>query len=127
MTSLNHPNSLIKLNVGGEVFFTYYNTLYGSRYFRQLLNNMRRVREMIIYKDIIFLDRSKDIFKYVLQFLRNGHLNVDRKDGDFFQDLIEEADFYGIKDLSIYAQCKLEEIEEEEKEEEEEDDEDYYL
>ncbi|CEI89697.1 hypothetical protein RMCBS344292_04046 [Rhizopus microsporus] len=85
---------------------------------------MRRVREMIIYKDIIFLDRN--IFKYVLQFLRNGHLNVDRKDGDFFQDLIEEADFYGIKDLSIYAQCKLKEIEEE-KEEEEEDDEYYYL
>jgi hypothetical protein len=53
-------------------------------------------------------------------------LNVDRKDGDFFQDLIEEADFYGIRDLYIYAQCKLKEIEEEEEEEEEED-EVYYL
>ncbi|ORE06685.1 POZ domain-containing protein [Rhizopus microsporus var. microsporus] len=119
MPSLNHPNSLIKLNVGGEFFYTYYSTLYGSRYFRQLLNNMRRVREMTIYKNIIFLDRSKDTFRYIIQFLRNGHLNVDRKDGDFFQDLIEEADFYGIKDLRIYAQCKLEEIEEEEEDEDE--------
>ncbi|RCH92770.1 hypothetical protein CU098_010333 [Rhizopus stolonifer] len=104
---MNKPNSLIRLNVGGDIFFTYYETLYSSRYFRVLLNNMQLVKNMTVDEDRIFIDRSKELFKYVLQFLRVRHLNLGQKDSDFLDDLREEALFYGINDLVEFVEAEM--------------------
>ncbi|CAO3692163.1 unnamed protein product [Rhizopus stolonifer] len=102
---MNESETVIQLNVGGDVIQTYSKTLYESRYFRMLLNNMRRVREMTV-DGSIFIDRSKDLFKYVLQYLRFKKLYIDGKDQDFLGELEDEADFYEIKGLKELIQRK---------------------
>lgn len=106
-TQLNRPKSIIKLDIGGGIFHTYYETLFPSRYFRMLLNNMKRVREMRVDNTYIFIDRSKDLFKYVLQFLRLKKLNISSKDQDFLLALDEEATFYQIKELQDLVRSKM--------------------
>ncbi|KAG1472718.1 hypothetical protein G6F56_001371 [Rhizopus delemar] len=62
---------------------------------------------MTVDEDRIFIDRSKELFKYVLQFLRVRHLNLGQKDSDFLDDLREEALFYGINDLVEFVEAEM--------------------
>nr|XP_006819272.1 PREDICTED: BTB/POZ domain-containing protein KCTD4-like [Saccoglossus kowalevskii] len=98
-------HEIINLNVGGKLYSTTRSTL--TRYPDTMLGAMFSGR-MPSLKDAhgnYFIDRNGDMFKYILEFLRNGsiHLPEDFKD---FGALAVEADFYQIAEISEYLDKK---------------------
>jgi len=86
-------NRYIKLNVGGKIFETTYNTLTSySGYFKGLLSG-----NFSVLKDNnenIFIDRCPNLFTKILELIRN----IDRHDPiDIPPYLINELDFYLIE------------------------------
>lgn len=95
----------VTLNVSGRRYCTwdstlkrYPNTLLGSDAIKVFFDNDRKE---------YFLDRDPDMFRYILNFYRDGKLHLSNEDciGAFR----EELHFYGINDESIYD-CCLEEF-----------------
>lgn len=85
---------VLSLNVGGVEFKTTASTLRKAPFFEAMLGSGEHTTNPI------FIDRSGDIFRFVLEYLRSGHwLLGDRADDvDFLSALREEANFYGLND-----------------------------
>eukprot|EP00494_Astrolonche_serrata_P025674 UN25935 len=65
----------IRLNVGGRLFITNLETLRKDKESKlALLFSGDSDRVLKIDKDTYFLDEDPDVFKYILEFLRNGRL-----------------------------------------------------
>jgi len=103
-------NSIVKLDVGGQKFTTTRETLLsqGSHYFARLLDDdddddhegRPRLSGAIRDEDgTIFMDRPPDLFKYVLLFLRNNHLDHKTLSKEDKELLKHEAIFYGLDKL----------------------------
>ncbi len=88
---------MIKLNVGGRRFMTERETLLrnGPNYFTALLNNPSLA-------ETIYIDRSAELFEWVLQFQRVGKLYMDENQ---WRNLAIEAEYYLIEPL--IEECKL--------------------
>ena len=67
-------DNIIKLNVGGQHFTTYESTLYKSPYFRALCSG--KFGDEQIEDGRFFIDRDGEHFKYLLNFLRCGFVEV---------------------------------------------------
>nr|XP_006819271.1 PREDICTED: BTB/POZ domain-containing protein KCTD6-like [Saccoglossus kowalevskii] len=92
-------DEIVNLNVGGTLYSTTRSTL--TRYPDTMLGAMFSGR-MPSLKDAqgnYFIDRNGDMFKYILEFLRNGSLPEDCIDS---AALSVEADFYQMVELSEY-------------------------
>lgn len=89
----------IKLNVGGKLFITSYNTLAQrepnmlSRMFAQNRMNPSDTDEQGAY----LLDRSPEYFEVILNYLRHGQLIYDKNINP--EGILEEARFFGIESM----------------------------
>jgi len=88
---------VLSVDVGGVVFRTTASTLRRAPFFAAVLDRDEG--------SAMFVDRSGDLFGYILEYLRCGHwLLKDRdKDQDFVNALRDEATFYGLDTMTDYA------------------------
>jgi hypothetical protein len=101
-------NSIVNLNVGGVLYTTTRDTLLKHEsFFSGLLSN--NFSSMIDNNNNIFIDRSGELFKYVLEFLRN--ITLPKRalaDKALLEELLQEAEFYCIEQLIAEIKSKLE-------------------
>lgn len=92
-----HPYGIIKLNVGGTSFTTFYKRIANSRFFHELIADNKKV---IVNQDEIFIDRDGEMSAQILLFLRTGVIFSGNKEA--LTILLQEATFYQI-DSVIHA------------------------
>ena len=100
--STNTDSSVVRICVGERLFNSTRGTLEKSPYFKALLSTKFPPSYIEIEgKTALFVDRSGDLFPYVLSFLRNGgdHGVLDDLPDAVKRGLRMEADFYLIEDL----------------------------
>nr|DAD47329.1 TPA_asm: hypothetical protein HUJ06_017266 [Nelumbo nucifera] len=94
-------SSIITIDVGGQLFQTTKQTLAqaGSGSLLSKLSNPSSLSR----PDVPFIDRDPEIFSILLSLLRTGNLPSKAKAFDL-QDLIFEAQFYGLESLLVSSQ-----------------------
>lgn len=100
----------VRLNVGGVVYETESSTLNGSDFFRSLLSKEWKAQD-----DFFFIDRDGTLFRDVLNWLRRGRLIGGSTTADHYEELKEEAQFYGLEKLVIECQEKVEQFRDKER------------
>jgi hypothetical protein len=103
-------NSIVKLNIGGTRFTTTRLTLLPCSFFSAAFEHASIMPVAILDEEgAFFLDRSPDLFKHILQFLRTGRLlGLSALQ---WQEILEEAEFYGLLTLrSYYTQTRREQL-----------------
>ncbi|XP_042510172.1 BTB/POZ domain-containing protein At5g41330 [Macadamia integrifolia] len=90
-------SSIVTLDIGGQLFQTTRQTLgqAGSKSLLSMISDPSAVPS-----GVKFIDRDPEIFSVFLSLLRTGNLPSKAKDFDL-QDLVFEAQFYGIENLLI--------------------------
>lgn len=103
---LKNPNKSVKLNVGGVTFQTSYSTLMKEP--EGLLAGVATGGcDLAKDKDgCYFLDRDATRFKHVLNFLRDGEL-PDKVIKEMGEEIMTEAEFFGIKSLQNVLKSAL--------------------
>ncbi|KAI3756417.1 hypothetical protein L1987_56245 [Smallanthus sonchifolius] len=100
----NHHSSsnIITIDVGGQLFQTTKQTLTlaGSK---TIFSDLFDSSEQNSVNNIPFIDRDPELFSILLSLLRTGNLPSKAKAFDI-QDIIFEANFYGISDLLVQSQ-----------------------
>ncbi|KAL0135622.1 BTB/POZ protein [Mucor lusitanicus] len=91
------PESIIKLNVGGTPFTTFYTTLAQSEFFVHLLDESTLSSKTITSNNEIFIDRSGKLFDDILYYLRTH--SVFANDFDTLRLLQEEANYYQLEGM----------------------------
>ncbi|CAH1242111.1 BTB/POZ domain-containing protein KCTD6-like [Branchiostoma lanceolatum] len=98
---LNDSDKPITLNVGGHIYTTAFSTL--TRYPDSTLGILfggGQKSAMLDERGNYFLDRDGEIFRYVLNYLRTGQLNLPSKFPNF--DLLcAEAEYYQIPGFGV--------------------------
>ena len=100
-------NSVVNLNVGGQIYTTSLATL--TTYSQSRLGAMFRGKFSTL-KDPNgnhFIDRDGTLFRYILGFLRNGELHVP-DDFHEFGLLLKEAEFFQILALTDAVKQQME-------------------
>lgn len=100
-------DTIIKLNVGGELFMTLYSTLSKSVYFANFLNNTMGIKTMV-NGDEIFLDRSAELFREILLYLRTS--KVFCRDLQKLQSLQEKAEYFPLPEMIQAIETKKMEL-----------------
>mmetsp|Transcript_3500 Transcript_3500/g.11558 ORF Transcript_3500/g.11558 Transcript_3500/m.11558 type:complete len:355 (-) Transcript_3500:76-1140(-) len=94
---------VLTINVGGKAFRTTTSTLRKAPFFDSMLRLAEEGQLGMTVDEAgrFFVDRSGDLFSYVLDYLRSGHwLLRDRAaDFEFMDALREEASFYGLEQV----------------------------
>jgi BTB/POZ domain len=90
--------TIVKLNVGGEIFHTTWSTLLpkaegATNFFKGLRDFVGSQRDE---NGAFFIDRDPGLFRVLLQYLRTGCL-ADRTPTYTREVLLAEADYYGIQ------------------------------
>jgi len=95
-SSIRSSTEIINLNVGGRRFSTSRQTLTAVQdtFFTGLLSG--RIQTLKDEQGAIFIDRDPELFRLILNYLRNRSLAFDDVN---FKDLRHEAEFYGISPL----------------------------
>lgn len=101
----NSPNDPVSLNIGGEIYTTTLDTLTRCR--DSMLGAMfsGQIPTLRDNRGNIFIDRDGKVFRYILNYLRSGFLDLPdsfselkllRREADFFQirPLLEEIRHY---------------------------------
>ena len=93
-----HFASTIKLNVGGQYFTTSLETLKKDP--ESVLHAMfsKRFDTKATKDGSYFIDRDGTHFRYILNYLRTGHLLLP-EDKSVRMELLEEAEFYKIREI----------------------------
>jgi len=97
----------IKINVGGKVFVTAIDTL--TRENNSLLFDMFTGKKKLVTDDAgcFFIDRDPDLFKFILEYLRSGSVNVNTENRQELQKIKKEAEHFGLKSLVHGLNAKL--------------------
>lgn len=88
---------MIKLSIGGKSFITLYGTPKLSPLFNHLLSSDAS-QITYINNDEIFIDRNRDLFRYILQYMRSYEISIDDENVDL-KALHIEAELYQLMDL----------------------------
>lgn len=99
---------LVKLNVGGKRFITYYDTLKPSTYFQALVKNEKATGAVVIKKNgnkELFIDRDGGLFEDVMRYLRS--FEVRSRDREYLEKLMHEAEFFKFHELTYKIQSIL--------------------
>jgi len=89
----------VRLDVGGKIFSCSLDILCREDNFFCSMFSGRFQLEQDQFDGSYFIDRSPFYFEYILDFLRNGKVKIDRLTDVELKELIEEADFYQIISL----------------------------
>ncbi|KAI3687555.1 hypothetical protein L1987_81253 [Smallanthus sonchifolius] len=95
-TNHHSPTNIVTIDVGGQLFQTTKQTLTlagSNTIFANLFNSPNQIP---------FIDRDPDLFSILLSLLRTGNLPSKSKSFDI-QDIIFEAQFYGIDHLLVQS------------------------
>ncbi|KAA8520840.1 hypothetical protein F0562_011513 [Nyssa sinensis] len=92
-------SNLVTIDVGGQLFQTTKQTLTLAGP-KSLFSGVPNFFDQC---DVPFIDRDPEMFSILLSLLRTGHLPSKAKALDL-QDLISEAEFYGIENLLLASQ-----------------------
>lgn len=97
---LQEASPVLTVNVGGAVFQTTASTLRKSRFFESMLHYAEQgaMGTTVDAGGNFFVDRSGELFGYILEYLRSGNwfLRDRANDPEFVDALREEAGFYGL-------------------------------
>eukprot|EP01130_Rhizamoeba_saxonica_P011459 TRINITY_DN475_c0_g3_i4.p1 TRINITY_DN475_c0_g3~~TRINITY_DN475_c0_g3_i4.p1 ORF type:complete len:319 (+),score=62.65 TRINITY_DN475_c0_g3_i4:606-1562(+) len=91
----------VKLDIGGNYFSTSVQTL--TKFPDSMFGAMFSGRYEIEYDDdsCVFIDRDGTHFRYILNFLRDGHIDLPQ-DPQIHLELLREAEYYQINPLVKY-------------------------
>lgn len=95
----NLPQGYVRLDVGGNFYTTSLSTL--TRYPNSMLYNMFTQDNIPLAQDKegrFIIDRDGAVFRYILNFLRGGNLNLPPGFTEYDQ-LQEEVDFYQLDEM----------------------------
>jgi len=91
---------VLLINVGDEIFKTTAGTLRRAPFFDSMLRHAEggHIGSTVDAEGRLFVDRSGELFAYVLVYLQSGHWLLQDKAGDarFVDALRDEAGFYGL-------------------------------
>lgn len=107
---LNKSNKIIKFNVGGTIFSTFQKTILSSNGKDSLLEGVLLDKEIDKSRELFF-DRNPFYFNYILNYLRNGELNIKLLSNHQWGYLLNEAKYFQIHGLIKYIKEKMMEIE----------------
>jgi hypothetical protein len=97
---IQEPGPIVVVNVGGKIFRTTSSTLRKARFFDSLMKYAEDGKMGTTVDDDghFFVDRSSELFSYILEYLRSGLWVLRDKASDpaFVEALREEAGFYGL-------------------------------
>ncbi|MDA7838903.1 BTB/POZ domain-containing protein [bacterium] len=96
---------LVKLNVGGHVYWTTHDTL-TSRGPNMLSSMVRHQNPGALVEDAYFIDRDPETFRWVLNYLR-GSRTLPRKQSVEMYLLKEEAEYFAMDELVTRIQHLL--------------------
>lgn len=97
--------SVVKLNVGGHIYWTAYDTL--TSHGPNMLSAMiRHDNPGQLVEGAYFIDRDPEIFRWILNHLR-GSKTLPRKDSVDMYLLKEEAEYFAMDDLLMRIQHVL--------------------
>jgi len=102
-----NENEIIRLNVGGDSFATKLGTLVSVK---DTLFYKIVIYEKFDMKKEIFFDRFSNYFSYILDYLRYKRLNYNRFKRLELEELLIEADYYEVSDISDKITNMLKEI-----------------
>ena len=110
---LSHPNK-VKLNVGGTLFHTTVSTLTSPAAHSSMLHAMfahsGHFPLELDDKGAVFLDRDPQLFRYVLNFLRDGSLPLSSLSSATKLGLLREARYFGLSGLMREVQAEVREM-----------------
>lgn len=92
----SNRNKIITLNVGGKIFQTKLETLLSVK--DTLFYKLFLSQRLDINKEI-FIDRPYTNFKYIIFYLRNKKLPNESISNLLLEEILEEANYYEIKEL----------------------------
>lgn len=92
----NCKDMIVTLNIGGKKFQSKLDTLLQIK--DSLFYHLVLDRSIDLSKEI-FIDRDPLLFKHILSFLRYNKVNTKNFTYEMFEDLYDEAAFYGITQL----------------------------
>lgn len=104
------PESIIKLNVGGTSFVTFYKTLTQSKFFVSLLSEDVLSNKAMTSNNEIFIDRSGNLFVDILYYLRTH--SVFANEIDTLRLLQEEAKYYQLDELAEASEQEIKSLSE---------------
>lgn len=95
---------IIQLNVGGHKYQSFYSTL--TKYPETMLSAMFLFKPKDSLSNEIFIDRDGEIFKYILNYLRDGQILLPPSK-ELLQRLLFEAEYFQIKPLKLEIEKEL--------------------
>lgn len=97
----NESNEIIEFNVGGSYYTSSRTTItsYPDSMLCRLVNSS--LASATDAQSKVFIDRDGPLFRYILNFLRDKHLNLPENFTEYAQ-LRQEADFYRIEPIIAY-------------------------
>lgn len=104
------PESIVKLNVGGASFATFYKTLTQSNFFENILAENALNSKTMTSNTEIFIDRSGKLFTDILYYLRTH--SVFANEIDTLCLLREEAKYYQLEEAAEVFEQEMESLSE---------------
>ena len=117
---LSHPNK-VKLNVGGTLFHTTVSTLTSPTGQSSMLHAMfahsSHFPLELDDKGAVFLDRDPQLFRHILNYLRDGSLPLSSLSAATKLGLLREARYFGMSGLMREVQAEVREMKKRERRE----------
>jgi len=97
---IDHQDSNINLNVGGEIFHTKLSTILSEK--DTLLYKLiaHKIQKKLKLEETIFIDRNPELFKTILNYLRTKKFSTSFYTNTELEDLKNESEYFGI--IPIY-------------------------
>jgi hypothetical protein len=110
---VDSKDSIVKLNIGGKIFQT-------------KISTMMNIKDTLFYKLIMshfeentnkseelefFFDRSYEYFGLFLDYLRTKKYDLKKYNKFQFEDILNEAEYYGLTEIAEYIKSRCKEIE----------------
>jgi hypothetical protein len=109
MTDSTDDDNIVKLNVGGKSFEVYESTIENSdSLYNFLFYDGSEESAYFNRNEELFIDRDKDMFAHILQWVRKGKINI--QDQTTLLDLRDEAEYFAMDDLKEEINIKLNNI-----------------
>lgn len=107
---LSIENAPVHIDVGGCIYTSSLGTL--TKFSESRISKMFNGTIPIVLdtlKQHYFIDRDGKVFRFVLNFMRTGHLSLPQNFDDY-ETLLEEAKFYQLDDMCRQIEQKLNKI-----------------